>query len=363
MEEILKKVEKNIEEIDKSFNKTDRKKELIKRIIEKTDEQIHEFVKENVTMYENDIYRIEESLADIILNNFEPNPKSFKSSSDMKNISTRKISKIISKFLKEYYDEDYVDKFIYAIENITSFTDTKYMDSSYNSDSNKIVLNFLNRIVGVGETLHEFFHYTNINPYEITETSSYFSETISFYNELLVYDFICKNYPKYSMDALACRYASDFISYETAIEFKILSYLLKEGVKGNKVTEETWNAAINSLSTIDDKYIVSSIMKLIYNLDSGDELACFGEEYILSATYVVANVISKYLYDLYKDDKKAIMQLNESIKILDIDEVYESLEIEINQDFNPNENSAHHLLSKESEKKLELIYKKEQKRA
>lgn len=345
----------------------------MQEVLKKFDEEIEEYI--NLYEMDNEDYiKLEESLADLIIRNYKkPTEKDFyDSAKKLRSLTLDKSIKLAIEFLQTYYNSSYVEKFEYALNNIFVFDVNEDLNCSfYRSDINKIYLNLLGNIYDPITIIHEFMHYVNNNEEVLSDASDYFTEAISYYNELLFEDFITNRYKSHEKELKLQRYGKESNMYIEAIQFKILSYLLKVKLRGNKLNRYFLWEAIENISYIDE----SDIEEALNNIQNTLEYGIYHEftglfEHTLE--YVVADVFCKYLYSIYKKNKNVSIDINEAIKNYSVEDLFNFLEVDTYRDIDEeiynykssedDDFSIPIVIKEKEQKKLEYIYKK-QKRA
>lgn len=201
---------------------------------------------------------------------------------------------------------------------------------------------------------HEQIHDTTMHSADLSATWSYFSETPTMLSELLQADYMQKagfdqreinKYKKFSLSGYVYR----------ALMLKVQINLLKEILISGYIDAHTVRKILGEI------YEICHDEDLTYDAfdESIDKL--FHEEeifYFFDLRYVIGGVLSSYLHDKIIENNdlvKSFTEYNETFSNLDIQGVFESIDIEFSE-----ENVLD--LSEETYKKLEKSYKNELKR-
>ena len=339
--------------------------DLLEQFDYETEEYIEEFDIKTI-----DIFSPEEILADIVISNYKELTKRQKYTliKKLKPVSLKQSIDLVISFLRECYNEEYVKKFMYVLDNKFVIKKNTCMHLSFfNPEDGKIYFNPHGNIYDPLLLLHEFMHYVNDNKEVTTFVSDYFTEAVSFYNEMLFEDFIEKNYPKYQKEVNVYAYYKELTNYIESIEFKILTHLLKRKLEGKKINKYFLYEALEELSDVPYEYL-GKAMHVIEEYTNGENYPDFASLYAHLSEYVVGGVFSKYLYALHKKNSNMGIDINEILEHYDMKDLYDFLDINIDlilyegQVINEDD-LIPFVFDKPTQKKLEYFYKKEQKRA
>lgn len=214
-------------------------------------------------------------------------------------------------------------------------------------------------------------HYVNSNFDVLSDASEYFTEAISYYNEFLVEDFIEEKYPSHKKELKSRKYTRELAMYIEAIEFKVCAHLLKVKQKGHKINRWFLQEAIEKISYVPESDIEDAFIDIKGTLEEG-VYPDFGSLFEHLSQYVAADVFSKYLYALHKNNKDITIDINEILKDYTLDDLFNYLDVEYEKEM-PKEIYDYKqklgedfpipiIMKKDEIKRLEYIYKK-QKRA
>lgn len=339
----------------------------MEKFLEKIDKEIEEFMEDELIVRTED-FKMEEDLADLIIRNY-------KQPSKMEVFFTNKKTKLVNidtsmdiavKFLKEYYNEEYLRKFSYAMLNIAVFDNDLDLDYSYyNPSEDKIHYNLKGKIDDAIVLVHEFMHSINTKPDVYNDSNMYFCEAISFFNELLMEDFIFKNFKKYTSDVKLRAYFKKHSFYIKAIQFKIYASFLKHKLEGHKIDIEVLKETVKDLLYINEKDFGCAIVEMYEQAKQG-QFNTFFDLYMDACQYVVGDIYSRYLYSLAKENKQIGIEVNDLLETTAIDKMFKYLKIDFDSIMDESdiddEQQVSYIFKSQSIKKLEYIYKK-QKRA
>ena len=334
-------------------------------LLEQFDYETEEFIEE-FDIRTIDIFSPEEILADIVISNYKELTKRQKYTliKKLKSVSLKQSINLVISFLRECYNEEYVEKFMYVLDNeLVIKKDTCMHLSFLDPEDGKIYFNPYGNIYDPLTLLHEFMHYVN----DKTILSCYFSEAISFYNEMLFEDFIKKNYPKYQKEVDTNAYDRELTGYVETIAFKILTHLLKRKLEGKKINKYFLYEALEEQSEVPYEYLEKA-MYVIEEYINGENYPDFASLYFHLSEYLVGGVFSKYLYALHKENSNMGIDINEILEHYDMKDLYDFLDINIDLilyegQVITEDDPIPFVFDKPTQKKLEYFYKKEQKRA
>ena len=336
----------------------------MEEIITQINDELEYFIKE-AGIKKEETFELGDKLADLIIKNYKaPTPRQmYTSIKKLKHFDLKESIKLATDFIKEYYDKEYLDKFLDAIDNNTIFYRGDEKEAScYIPNEDKIYINLLDNINDPLTIVHEFMHYMNSHSENYSDACNYFSEAISFYNELLFEEFIKNKYKKYLKDLEFNAYDRKTVMYIKAIELKFMTNLLKLKLEGREINEYFIGEALESMSYIDEKYLSAACADFSLTIDEGffEDIECI---FIHLNQYVVAGIFSKYLYFLHKKDDRLCRNLNKIIEKFGVEDLYNFLELRTNQVIYEDEEIHEDdyvpiVFDKKSQKKLELIYKR-----
>lgn len=278
---------------------------------------------EEINYYSEDFCSFVDSLNEITLNNPFNKINSAKTYKNIdkknKRVPLSKSLDIVKEFLVEKFPPNYLEMFTEALEK-GYFIFEKQDDeeaSKFSTIDNKpvIIIKYENQIYDVCLIIHEFMHYTNVNENVITEASNVVSETISFFAEHAIFDFVKEKYPEYSNSLLECLKTEYEMFYSRAVWGKVLSAMIKHKMNGGTVNPYFLEELYYKLN-VDEEEIDSAITAIltialeIDDVDSYTNLLEFNDHIV---EYNIASVLSKALYDLYKKNPEEAISYNDSV--------------------------------------------------
>lgn len=323
---------------------------------------LDKLVFEGIPMFIEDI-TIENRMSDAIL--FSGYPRNeYDINDENLYITKRKVclSKAISiakTFLKMINDE-YCLLFEELIKN-NKFEFIKTIDihesSMFCAQDGKDIIKIytLGNIQDVFSIVHEFMHYTNARHEVLNEVSSYYTEAISNFIELLLTDYLIDNFPNYKKDALKTKRSIYISLYERNIETKILIELIKLKIDGKTIS----------------KYDVFNIIKLINcycpNLSLIEEalnktieliLEDAEDTFIVTSRDTIGIVLGSYMYELSKNKHffKEIFELNDNLNKFYCAEVLTYLNLDLKENVFDLTNDSYGMIFKSYKKQLKNIW-------
>ena len=337
-------------------------------LAKKFDEEIEKYIEE-YGIENEDFIKLEESFADLIIRNYRvPSKNEIKATNKKgRKFSLDKSLLIAMEFLATKYDGEYLNKLTEALNEVFIFGNDDD-GSFYNPSTNQIILNLSGDIYDPIVIIHEFMHYVNNNLEVLSDASDYFTEAISYYNEFLVEDFIEEKYPNYKKDLQGKKHTREFTMYIKAIEFKVCAHLIKVKLNGHKINRWFLQEAIEEITGVPEYDFENAFIDMKYTLE-GENFSDFGLLFEHLMEYVVADVFSRYLYYLSKNNKDIKFDINEALKNYDVEDLFKFLDVQAYREM--DKETYDYLVASEEDfsipinikndeiKRLEYIYKKQ----
>lgn len=283
----------------------------MQELLGKFNKEIDEYITRN-RIYTADDVKLEEDMADLVIGSYRQlsrrNARAY--FHKLRYTSIESSIRLAIEFLSIYYNEEYKNEFIDALNRKFVFRTYDGSKSSYyDIDHDKIYIYLRCDIFDAITMIHEFMHYINTNRRIRTPLSMYFTEAISFHSEYSFEEFIVKYYPHRASELKAWQYNRDDCAYYNAIMFKILTGLLKVKQMGKKLNIHFLNEVINEIPgvSIDDiKVVLDAIKVELTDKDTNT----FQKLYDYEMGYVIAGVFGRYLYLEQQGNKKIGVEIN-----------------------------------------------------
>lgn len=288
-------------------------------MLEELNKQLQQIV-ENIEYYSEDFFGLADSFNEITLNNKFNKTISDKTKKyiehNSKEIPISKSIKIAREFLIDVFPPNYIEMFDEAInKNYFVFEENDYASMFFNNEGKPtILINYQKNIYDVCLIIHEFLHYTNSNSNVITQASDFVSETISFFSEYVVLDYMKDKHPKYSNEVEYFLNKEYEMFYQRAVWGKVLFSLVKHKMNGKEINEFRLEELYSTIDAEEDEIFVA--LETIFEIVSGEDIDGFTslDAFLCHVIeYNVASVLSRLLYGMYKKNPKEAIEFNESV--------------------------------------------------
>lgn len=299
---------------------------------------------------------LSEKFCDLIIKNY--NYKNYYADNNFrKYVSKLNAIKYANEFLRTLnpkYEEKLNQNISDGTTTFTTYEDVGEAFVDVVDDKKVMMIPIENDLIDSFALVHEQIHDTTMEVHEFSDVWDYFCETPSILSEFLMKDYLEKNnFDKKELNRISKSTKTSFayIALLVKTEIMLLKEVLTTGYINKKsifdITSEITNICGNEEITYE---VFTHAIDELYDYEN-----LF---YYYNLRYVIGDVLASYLHDkILKDPKllKEFASYNEYFKNLDIEEVFMSIGLDMNEE-------TYNDIDGESYKKLEKAYKEESKR-
>lgn len=299
---------------------------------------------------------LSEKFCDLIIKNY--NYKNYYADNNFrKYVSKLNAIKYANEFLRTLnpkYEEKLNQNISDGTTTFTTYEDVGEAFVDVVDDKKVMMIPIENDLIDSFALVHEQIHDTTMEVHEFSDVWDYFCETPSILSEFLMKDYLEKNnFDKKELNRISKSTKTSFayIALLVKTEIMLLKEVLTTGYINKKsifdITSEITNICGNEEITYE---VFTHAIDELYDYEN-----LF---YYYNLRYVIGDVLASYLHNkILKDPKllKEFASYNEYFKNLDIEEVFMSIGLDMNEE-------TYNDIDSESYKKLEKAYKEESKR-